>query len=137
MRRPGNSILLWVTSFILFGLVPEVWSARESPKLTGTFSDLAYHDEAGDLLGTEIRIVRTREGYQAAVQIAEGSPSALYLTDATFRENQIAFTLKEAGQYSGGTFNGTIAPTGLTGSLKFPSGGEMKLNLKRGRSYWD
>src|SRR5689334_24685784 len=32
-----------------------------STKVTGTFSDLAFHKESGDLLGTEIRIAYTRK----------------------------------------------------------------------------
>lgn len=47
--------------------------------MTGTFTDLAYNREGGDVMGTEIRIVAGRHGLQATVQVAEGSPSDLVL----------------------------------------------------------
>jgi len=137
MRRSGTIWLMAAAAISLLHADSHSETAPLPVKPTGTFTSLHYHQEAGDLLGTEVRIVRTARGYQAAVQISEGSPSSLYLADATIRENQISFTLEDAEPYSGGIFTGIISSTGLTGTLRFPSGGKDAIDLKRGKSYWD
>jgi hypothetical protein len=38
-----------------------------------------YNADAGDVIGDEIRIVYTRNGYQGVVQFAEGEPEELVI----------------------------------------------------------
>jgi hypothetical protein len=47
--------------------------AQSEVRPTGAFSILHFHAEGGDLLGAEVKILLTRNGYQAALQIAEGA----------------------------------------------------------------
>ena len=61
------------TIALLVATLPVI-AAEKSARITGIYSDLRYHEEAGDLLGTEIFIVYAAGGYTAFVQSAEGEP---------------------------------------------------------------
>jgi hypothetical protein len=51
-------------------------------QLAGTYSNLEYNEEGGDLLGIEIKIVPApHERFQAAVLVSEGAPSSLFVVD--------------------------------------------------------
>ena len=69
--------VIYTILVILF--VVNVSHAASDIKKTGTFSSLSYHREAGDLLGYEVRIVFTINGYEGTIQIAEGGPERLIL----------------------------------------------------------
>jgi hypothetical protein len=103
---------------------------------TGTFSDLHYNEEGGDLLGTEVRIVRIASGYEATVQFAEGAPGDLYLVRPTIQGDSIQFDLPAAGSDTG-HFAGRIGDSYLTGSYSRSTGSVETLKLPRRKSYWD
>ena len=74
--------------------------------ITGTFSDLRYVEESGDLVGTEIRIAAAGDGYQAVVQFAEGSPGELTIANVTFapagdEQSALNFDLPATSPYAG------------------------------------
>jgi hypothetical protein len=107
--------------------------------LTGTFSSLRFNTERRDLRGVELKIVPTRTGYQGALQIAEGGPSEMMVVDvAVRRHNTIRFDIPASYPfYGGGTFEGTLDSTGITGRFTFRAvTGDLE-RLVRGRSYWD
>lgn len=104
-------------------------------KLTGTFSDLRYSREAGDLLGHELQIVVTNAGYEGAYQVSEGEPSKLMLVEIKFQGDRISFTVP-TGIYAG-SFAGVIDAKGITGTFTYKSGATEKINLPRRKSYWD
>ena len=110
--------------------------AEEKVKLTGTFSTLRFHSEAGDLLGEEIRIVYTTDGYQGMLQMAEGEPSEVYLFPVDITDSKLSFRVKGHGIYAG-RFKGTIDSKGLQGTLSLDGGGKIELRLPREKSYWD
>ena len=110
------------------------------PKLryTGTFSSLEYHQEGGDLLGVEIKIVPTRKGYQGVLQIAEGGPSQLMIVDVSFEKDTERFEIpKTYSEYGGGIFEGKISSKGIRGAFKFNGVPGDRENLIRKSSYWD
>ena len=105
-------------------------------RVTGTFSNLRYNSEGGDLLGLEILIVPApgdNVGYVAFVQLAEGAAPYSTLVPATVTGTHIEFALPKDGPYKGMKFSGTVGATELTGSW---SSGNREV-LKRGKSYWD
>ena len=61
-------------------LAHSVVMAGEPKRITGIYSNLAYNQEGGDLLGMEVFIIpsdeRSGNSYTAFVQIAEGSRMA-------------------------------------------------------------
>ena len=123
-----TTVLLFVTSFSY---------AANNIKQTGTFSNLYYHKEAGDLLGFEIRVVFTRNGYEGTFQAAEGGPEGLVLLkNIIIKNNVIKFRIPEDSPFTG-EFVGEITKTSLNGTLTLRNGNKIPLILKRGKSYWD
>jgi hypothetical protein len=107
--------------------------------LTGTFSSVRFNTEGGDLLGVELKIVPTRNGYQGALQIAEGGPSEIMVVDVQLRKNNtIRFNIPVSYPfYGGGTFEGMVDSKGITGRFTFVGATGDPERLVRGRSYWD
>lgn len=110
--------------------------ARTGPRLTGTYSDMYYNAEGGDVLGTEIKIVNTRKGLQGAIQFSEGTPEELVIVDVQLKDGVVSFAVPESSPYAG-EFTGTISNGILKGEFHFKSGGSNKVELKKGKSYWD
>lgn len=129
MRLPGTLILLALiaASYATYAAHPV--------KLTGTFSDMQYSQESGDLIGHELHIVFTNAGYEGTYQIAEGEPSKLMLVNIRFSGDQISFSVL-TGRYAG-SFVGNINSKGVTGVFTYKSGATEKIDLPRRNSYWD
>lgn len=119
--------------------IPDV-SAAEKPRVVlGTFSSLKYNQEAGDLLGVELKIVPIRRGYQGALQIAEGGPSEVIVVDILIQKDRISFQIPASySLYGGAAFEGRVDSKGITGRFTWKTGvvGEQE-HLVRGRGYWD
>ncbi|TMI23115.1 hypothetical protein E6H36_11440 [Candidatus Bathyarchaeota archaeon] len=130
-------MISFVMCLLLAGL-PEALGKDREIKYTGTFSNLEYNQEGGDLLGIEIKIVPTRKGYQGAIQIAEGGPSELMVVDVFFQGDRVKFQIPSSYKsYGGGVFEGTIDSHGMKGRLSFKGGtGDNETSIRR-HSYWD
>ena len=105
-------------------------------RVTGTFSNLRYNSEGGDLLGLEILIIPAPGdgvGYVALVQLAEGGAPYSALVPVTVTGTHVEFAFPKDGPYNGLRFSGSVNAKELAGTL---SSGEHEV-LKRGRSYWD
>ncbi len=120
---------------LLFGFAPAS-CAQQAAKVTGTYTNMHFNKEGGDLLGQELKIVLTRKGYQAALQFAEGGAGELIIVEINIEGEKISFVIPDsyadAGQFSGTIQNGVIR-----GLFRFKGGGEERAELKRGKSYWD
>jgi len=110
--------------------------AVKPPKITGTYSNMAYIQEAGDVIGYEIKIVFTGGRFQGALQIAEGIPGDLILVDIEAKGSSITFVIPDSNPYAG-RFSGAVENGWLRGKFSFKSGGEETVALRRGKSYWD
>lgn len=138
-----GSVAAWVAGLVL--IAGGAWAAEDRVQHTGTFSSFAYHEESGDLLGVELRIVPIRSGYQGTFQMAQGGPEAMILVQPRFQGNEISFGFVSSGG-TPGLFKGTVADDGVRGTLTFFPGGEptpytgfgdAHLFLKRTCGYWD
>ncbi|MGC2423632.1 MAG: hypothetical protein WA666_04685 [Nitrospirota bacterium] len=130
-------IRLIIISMAILILSTSIVNAEQKVKITGTFSDLYYNEEGGDLLGNEIRIVVGRDGYEGTFQASEGAPDRLILIKPIqVTGNEIKFSIPENSLYAG-DFVGKISETELTGTLTLKNGNKIKMILKRGKSYWD
>lgn len=131
-----KSICLWLA--LLVSASPVSWGATPAaePRISGIYSDLAFNNEAGDLLGIELMIVpRESKGdlaWSVFVQVAEGGAPQTALVPLTLIGNKIEFTLPSAEPTGGMHFTGTISSTEIR--LNTPSG-QVKI-LRRGKSYW-
>lgn len=134
--RQFMSILFVAIGLCVFLSHGDSARADQQARITGTYSDMHYIQEAGDILGTEIKIVFTGSKFQAAIQIAEGEPGDLIVVDVVRNKDSIQFALPAESAYEG-KFSGTIANGFLRGEFLFKNGGSDKVALKKGKSYWD
>jgi hypothetical protein len=105
--------------------------------ITGTFSNLHYNSEGGDLLGMEVLIVPAqgdRVGFVAFVQLAEGDAPRSALVPLKVNGTKVEFTLPADGALPEIHFSGVVSKEHLVGTWS-PSG-EQEV-LKHGVSYWD
>ena len=112
-------------------------NAQKPPRITGTYTNMSYIKEAGDVVGYEIKIVFTGGGFQGALQIAEGVPGNLILVDIQVVDTKISFSIPDGNGPYAGLFNGAIQNGVLKGEFRFKRGGSEKVELQRGKSYWD
>lgn len=106
------------------------------PRIAGTYSNLHYIEEAGDLLGEEIKIVPGSPDYQGAFQVAQGAPEKLIVVDIKVDGAKIRFTIPDSSSYAG-EFTGEVENAVLKGQFRFKSGASEKVELPRGKGYWD
>ena len=104
-------------------------------KRTGTFSNLRYIPEAGDLLGEEVRIVYTRSGWQGTVQLAEGVPYELIVVACEFKGDSLTFAIDHGEDQ--GVFRGVVGSRDLRGIMSFGPGAQEHWVLPRKKSYWE
>ena len=106
-----------------------------NPMFTGTYSDLRYMDETGDLIGEELKIVYTSKGYKGILQVSSGYPLVPFIIDVQIKGNAINYSF--VGQEVSKTdFHGFITKEGIDGIERTP-GITMNVNMKRTKSYWD
>ena len=123
-------------------------ATAEQIDIRGTFSNLRYSRQGGDLLGAEIKIVpitrshdptRAYErAFQGALQIAEGAPSEIMIVDVRIEGDKVSFVIPDSyARYGGGKFEGRLDAQAIRG--RFTIGGIVgdEQRLRRGRGYWD
>jgi hypothetical protein len=125
-------VVLASSSFLLGS--PDFVNATDI-KITGTYSDMCYNQEGGDILGMEITIVGSREGHFSVFQASEGEPSIPVVVRVIVKDQEVEMTIPESTIFSG-TFKGKVTSNGLRGSIEGYSGYASKLFLKRQASYW-
>jgi hypothetical protein len=121
------------------GILPADPSSASEPhkaKVTGTFTNLKYLKEAGDLLGYEIRVLFTQKGYYALVQVASGGAGVAVLEPVRISEERLLIAFKDH-PFGLESFEGAISQATLTGKFRFTTGTAESVSLKRGKSYWD
>jgi hypothetical protein len=131
-----KSICLWLGILIAASEVSWGETAPPAQRISGIYSDLAFNNEGGDLLGIELMIVPRESkadlAWSVFVQIAEGGAPQIGLVPLTLVGDKIEFTLPPAGASGGMHFSGTISSTEIR--LNTPSGPVEVLH--RGKSYW-
>ncbi len=106
-------------------------------RFTGTYTNMYYNKEGGDVLGEELKIVVAQGGrYQGVLQFAEGEPEDLIVVDIELKGDTISFSLPDTDSHAG-RFTGTIDSGVIRGQFKFKHGGIENATLKKGKSYWD
>jgi len=132
------STVLFVLAFLAPRILtsPSSAEAQKLPQITGTYTNMQYVAEAGDVIGYEIKIVFTGDRFQGALQIAEGVPGELMVVDVHSDNAKISFSIPDRSTYAG-QFTGTIENAVLKGEFLFKNGGSEKVELPRGKSYWD
>ncbi|MBB5337998.1 hypothetical protein [Tunturiibacter gelidoferens] len=133
------------SSLALFAVLVGSMQAQSTPALRhgpafGTFSNLHYIDQTGDVVGTEITIIPQHKTAYAIFQCSEGAPSDPVFVPVSLNGRQIQFTVHSRDKSCDGVFTGTITARGLklvaqseNKGPKESEGGEL---LSRRASYW-
>lgn len=121
---------------VIFLLCNDSSVYASSKNLYGTYTDLHYQNNGGDLIGHELKIVLTRKGLQGALQFADGGPSELVVVDITIVNGRIFFIIPD-GFAGGGRFEGAVDRSKIKGKFMYKTGAEETVYMKRGLSYWD
>jgi hypothetical protein len=110
--------------------------------IVAIYSDVCWHEEAGELVGKRILIMSTSGDYFVGdyfvfFQGPEGDAMPPHVTEATIEKGKINFSYPasdDSGKSRMVTFSGKITPLMITGSLSYgPAGTYEKetLRLKR------
>jgi len=118
--------------FSVFLIIPSLVYAADLAKVAGIYSSLEFHNDTGDIIGDEIIVGLSNEGYFVIFQTSEGEPRMPIVVRALVDNDQIFFDLP-VSEYPGGKFIGKISPLNLSG--KFQNTGHYIL-LQRKSSYW-
>lgn len=105
---------------------------RSATMPTGMFTDMRYHAESGDVVGTEVLVVYSRDGYRVVYQSSEGEPGVPVVVPAKVEGMRLTFDVPASADPRG-TFNGTFDAQGLEGDF---SGSGERIHLTRAASYW-
>jgi hypothetical protein len=118
-----------IAAVIICGCLGGLPTLAAAADVTGLFSDLRFVDEAGDLVGTEIFVVYSGEGYFAMVQVAEGTAGKPWLVPAQVEGPEVRFSIPRCGE-----FIGLVSASRLKG--RFESCPNWMVDLPRKSSYW-
>jgi hypothetical protein len=119
------------------GVVDRAASGKSAVPISGTFTNLDFHEEAGDLLGLEIKIVPVAGGYQAVVLESVGEPQPLIVVDLSVEGTKIAFDVRGDEGDVAWTFSGTVSARSLSGTIRRGSNATEEVVLSRRCGYWD
>jgi hypothetical protein len=106
------------------------------PMVTGVFSNMHFATE--DVLGVEIFVTLSDEGYFAQIQCAEGAVSKPVIIPVVVDGTRIEFDIPAHPGTTGytcpaGKFKGEVSAAGLKGTI---GGTGWPRFLKRKKSYW-
>ncbi len=131
-----NYACLFIACFFFSGITHGKEVLPASPWITGTYSNFTYNEEAGDLNGVEIRLIRTRTGIKGVIQFAEGGAGDVVLVNVITDGARLRFDLP-SGFQPDGAFEGLVSKKGIDGTLLHKGGTPEHLVLPRTQSYWD
>jgi hypothetical protein len=102
-----------------------------STPVEGIYSNVAYIEEAGDVVGTEVIIRRQARDYMVSFRNSEGVPGRRFIVPLTVRGNEIRFTIppdtgilvrggvQRTGEVEPARrFSGRVSAWGLTGAVE-------------------
>jgi len=120
-------------------LTSAAWAEDEALPLAGLYSDMYFNHTRGSLLGVEIFVIPSRDGYHVLFQGAGGRAEVPVLVPAAVENNRIEFTLPERDGY-GGKFTGVFEQEELVGSFQPAQINHVtdtwEFRLRRKMSYW-
>lgn len=138
--KAKTAIRLAILSIVLAITALSTANAADWNICTGTFSTVLFHEEAGDFLGTELRIITYSQTdpdlYQGSLVDCQGWPGKMSVVHPVCDGSTIRFTFPD---YMGNeaSFTGSVSKQGLEGTVTYSSGASEQWSLPRGKGYWD
>jgi hypothetical protein len=123
-------------AIVVLATVAAAGEKKPVVRVAGTYTNLEYHEESGDLVGVEVKIVPVDDGFQAAVLVSEGAPQPLVVVTVSAKGGAVRFDVPGQNGTSW-SFIGTIGAKALTGTITYESGYRQKIVLQRRCGYWD
>lgn len=130
--KASTSVMTAAGFALLLCACVAVGNAEDAARPTGTYTDMRYQRESGDVVGTEVSVVYSRQGYYVVYQSSEGEPGVPVVVPAKVQGVSLQFDVPGATD-ARGRFTGTFDAAGLVGSF---SGSQERVDLKRSVSYW-
>jgi len=106
------------------------------PRISGAYSDMRVIEDAGDVVGTEIKMVYAEDHFQGELQFAEGTPGRPVLVNVIQEGSAVTSAVPHDSELPG-SFTGEVSDGLLRGTFHFKDGGTEAIVLRRGKSYWD
>ena len=132
MKKYYSLVFVFLLMFTHIVRAEAACNVHHHEKITGIYSDMKYNKESGDVVGNEIFIVFSRNGYFAILQSSEGEPSRPVVVPVSVNGVNVRFSVPP-DMDSRGDFQGLICNKHLAGKF---SGNDQKINLVRKNSYW-
>lgn len=132
-------ISIYIAFLFVLSLAMNARAGDIPPTLVGIYSDMARHQESGDILGIEIIISETKSGYFAVVQTSEGVPCKPAIAPVVVEGKKIRISIPADACY-GGMLTGIVKPDGLW--ISFSQGalsprGDKEFLLPKKNSFWE
>lgn len=129
-----QSLTFALVAFAILSCTSNDYSA--DIRKVGTYSDMCYNTESGDVNGMEVRIVITKAGPYAIFQASEGALSVPVVIKVNTSDDRIEFDIPETVPF-GGKFKGVIKSDEMVAAIEGYTGYAANLRLKRQPSYWE
>ena len=131
----GFSMKFTIPAIVM--LAVSMWSPNHAAdvhhaRMTGVYTDMKYNKESGDVVGQEIFVVFSKDGYFAILQSSEGEPTAPVVVPLQVDGTSIMFKVPPTLDIRG-DFHGRVSGDHLIGTF---SGNNQSVDLKRQNSYW-
>jgi hypothetical protein len=113
--------------------------ADDPPQIAGIYTDMYFNRTRESLLGVEIFVIPSREGYHVLFQGAGGNPDVPVLVPANVDGDRLEFVLPERTGYTG-RFVGVFRDDALVGRFEPAQINRVtdtwEFRLRRTNSYW-
>ena len=119
-----------VTSFIAMLLLMSVARAGDV-NIVGTYSDMGYNDESGDVTGEEVQVLVSLDGYYVVYQCRDSAP---HFAPAKMKGDEISFSIDSNSGDCWDDARGLITKAGMC--LWTPGMETDGVFLPRIESYW-
>jgi len=114
------------TLMVLFSTANS-FAATSRGEIVAIYSDLCFHDEAGDILGTRILLFESYLEYYVVYEQAQGWLESPVIARASVDGDSISFVLPPDGVAAGFTVSGTLSPEEFSGRMNNPMQSELRL----------
>ncbi len=113
------ALFLWIVLIVPYSYHLQTYAAQQNPAgIVGTYSDIHYIEEAGDVIGTEIKITFSHGVYHGTLEIAQGVPGVPMPISVHVDGRKISFSFSNDDPYVG-KFEGEISRGKLRGKFSF------------------
>ena len=102
-----------VANLLAVSILLAASSSRGQTSLSGTYSNLSYHEESGDLVGYEITFLSGKQSGSILFQCAQGADEKPVRLAIVAQATTIHFTVPSGASSCSGQYQATLTQKGL------------------------